>query len=325
MAFQPGRDIDQKRKAGGVRFGKAVFAEALDLFEAAAGKFLVVAAPGHAAHQPVAKAIDNAAMPEGGHGAPQLIGFGWREAGRDDGDAHGLLLEQRHAEGLVQHPAQLVRRPEGRVRGRVMHCLVAAAAAQVGVHHIALDRPRADDRHFDHQIIVTARLEARQHVHLGPAFNLENTDRVGLAQHVVGRRILARHTGQAEPLAVVRIHQIEAFANAGQHAEGQDVDLENPEGVEIVLVPFNDRAVGHRRIADRHDLREGRLGEHKATHMLRQVAREPDQLLGQLEHQLDVRIGRIEAGFAHLPLAEALPRPTPDSAGQSPGGIFRKP
>ena len=41
------------------------------------------------------------------HGAPQLVGFAGGEVGRDDGEAHGLLLEQRHAEGLREHALEL--------------------------------------------------------------------------------------------------------------------------------------------------------------------------------------------------------------------------
>ena len=33
----------------------------------------------------------------------KLIGLVRREARGDDGDAHGLLLEQRHAERLLEH------------------------------------------------------------------------------------------------------------------------------------------------------------------------------------------------------------------------------
>ena len=46
---------------------------------------------------------------EGRHGAAQLVGLGRGEAGADDGDLHRLLLEQRHAQGLAQHLAQLLR------------------------------------------------------------------------------------------------------------------------------------------------------------------------------------------------------------------------
>jgi hypothetical protein len=42
MALEPARHIDQQRKAGGVAFGKAIFAEALDLAEAALGELALV-------------------------------------------------------------------------------------------------------------------------------------------------------------------------------------------------------------------------------------------------------------------------------------------
>src|SRR6476661_7428552 len=42
-AFDPGRGIDQERKARRMAFGKAVFAEALDLAEAVFGEAAVVA------------------------------------------------------------------------------------------------------------------------------------------------------------------------------------------------------------------------------------------------------------------------------------------
>ena len=43
MSFDPGRDIDQQRETGRMRFGEAVFAEALDLFEQAVGESREVA------------------------------------------------------------------------------------------------------------------------------------------------------------------------------------------------------------------------------------------------------------------------------------------
>jgi hypothetical protein len=38
VALEPGADVDQQRKAGGMAFGEAVFAEALDLLEDALGE-----------------------------------------------------------------------------------------------------------------------------------------------------------------------------------------------------------------------------------------------------------------------------------------------
>ena len=64
------------------------------------------------------------------------------------------------------------------------------------MHHVALDRPGPDDRHLDHQIVEAARPHPRQEVHLRPAFDLEDAERVGAAEHVVDRRILGRQGGQ---------------------------------------------------------------------------------------------------------------------------------
>jgi hypothetical protein len=53
------------------------------------------------------------------------------------------------------------------------------AAAQIGMHHVALDRPRAHDRDFNHKVVEAFRLEPRQHRHLRSALDLEHADRIG--------------------------------------------------------------------------------------------------------------------------------------------------
>ena len=50
--------------------------------------------------------------------------------------------------------------------------------------------------------------------------------------------------------------------------------LSMPSGVEIVLVPFDDGAVLHRGIHDRHHLVEPVAGDDEAADMLGEVARE---------------------------------------------------
>jgi hypothetical protein len=42
------------------------------------------------------------------------------------------------------------------------------------MHHITLNRPWPDDRHFDHHIVKTFRLHPRQSCHLRAAFDLKN-------------------------------------------------------------------------------------------------------------------------------------------------------
>ncbi len=120
-------------------------------------------------------------MTKGRHGAAQTIGLLLGEFGGDHGEAHRLFLEERHAEGLAEHAMQLVRRPMLRRGRRKAHLLMAGAAAQIGMNHIALDRTRPHDGDLDHQIVEFSRAQMRQHVHLRAALDLEHADGIALA------------------------------------------------------------------------------------------------------------------------------------------------
>jgi hypothetical protein len=76
MAFEPGRDIDEMGEARGVALGEAIFAEALDLVEAALGELGRIATRRHAAHHLLMQPVDGAAPAEGGHGAAELVRLG---------------------------------------------------------------------------------------------------------------------------------------------------------------------------------------------------------------------------------------------------------
>src|SRR3546814_18207789 len=82
---------------------------------------------------------------------------------------------------------------------------------------------------LDDQVVERLRLQARQHGHLRAALDLEHTDGIGALQHLVDGGILRRHRGDGEVAAVVLPHQLEALAQAGQHAERQHVDLQDAE------------------------------------------------------------------------------------------------
>ena len=135
------------------------------------------------------------------------------------------------------------------------------------MHHAALDGTGPHDRHLDHQVVVIARLEPGQHRHLRPALDLEHADRIGLAQHVVDDGVLGPHV-EPGPLAIVLLDQGEALAQGRQHAEAQHIDLVDLECIEVVLVPFDDGAVLHRRVLDRDQFIEPVVGQHEAADML---------------------------------------------------------
>ena len=60
----------------------------------------------------------------------------------------------------------------------------------VRVDGAADDRPRPDDRDLHRQVLELARPRARQHLHLGAAFDLEDAHGVAVADHVVDIRVV---------------------------------------------------------------------------------------------------------------------------------------
>ena len=254
------------------------------------------------------KCADPAGELERRHRAAQLVGLAGREPGALDGDAHRLFLEQRHAERLAEHALEL--------GCRIVDRLEPLAPAQIGMDHVALDRARADDRHLDDEVVEGARLDPRQHRHLGPALDLEGAERVGLADHRVGARILGRDGGEVEIDALVVLEQVEPAPHARQHAERQHVDLHELQRVDVVLVPLDDLAVVHRRRLDRHQFVEAVLGQHEPAGVLRQVARRADQLAGDVHGQRQAAIGEVEVEFLSVLRLDAFGAPAPDLAGQ---------
>ena len=126
--------------------GKAVAAEAFELLEGPLGEVRVVA---------VARPCRATSLSRNCETPPvnlkvAMARRSWsasrgREAGAFDRDPHRLLLEQRHAERLAEHLLQL--------RLRIVDRLLALAPAQIGMHHVALDRAGPDDRDLDDEIV----------------------------------------------------------------------------------------------------------------------------------------------------------------------------
>ena len=121
------------------------------------------------------------------------------------------------------------------------------------------------------------------------------------------------------------VQQIEAAAQAAQHAQPEDIDLEDADGVEIVLVPFDAGALLHRRILDRDHLVEPAAGDDEAAHMLGQMARKADQFARQRQHPGEVGIGGIEPDAARILLRHRLRRPAPQHAGERADGVVGEP
>jgi hypothetical protein len=104
-----------------------------------------------------------------------------------------------------------------------------------------------------------------------------------------------RHAGQIHVAPAVMAQQVETFADGGQHAERQHIDLHQSQRFEIILVPFDEGAIGHRRIVDRDNLLERGFAEHKTADMLRQMAGVFEQSLDHVAQPGEFGIGGIES------------------------------
>ncbi len=319
MAFDPGRNIDEPREGERMAFGEAIAAEPFDLAVAAFGEIALVAAPHHAADHLFPELVHAADMAEGRHRPAQLVRLRRGEFGRDDRQLHRLFLEQRHAIGLFQQIAQFIGIVRRIGRGK-FGFFQPRAATQIGVDHVAFDRAGPHDRDLDRKVVKLARAQTRQHVDLGAAFHLEHADAVAPAQHVVNGRIIGIKVHHqlmiAQPMVA---HQVECLADAGKHAERQHIDLHQAERVNVILVPFDEAAVGHGGMMERHGFIEPVLGEDEAADMLRQMAGKGrfKQLPHQFAQAHDLRVGKVETGFADPLFVHVARIAAPDGAGEA--------
>ncbi|TSE33060.1 hypothetical protein Tchar_01868 [Tepidimonas charontis] len=247
MAFQPGAGVGQQRKTGGVAFRKAVAAKAANLAHDGLGERRVVATLGHAVQQPLLEALELAVAAPGAHAAAQGVGLFGAEAGRQHRDLHHLFLKDRDPQRALQGCSQL-----GPRQGDGVAALHPLPRGQIGVHHAALDGARAHDGQLHHQVVETARLQARQHAHLGAAFDLEDAHGVGTLDHGEGGGVVARYVGQCQRMPPSSAGQGQCVVQGAQHAQRQHIHLQQAQGVDVVLVPLDDGAPWHGRWHDGH-------------------------------------------------------------------------
>ena len=118
--------------------------------------------------------------------------------------------------------------------------------------------------------------------------------------------------------------QVEAAFHAAQHAEGQDIDLHELQGVDVVLVPFDDLAILHRRRLDGDQVVQAVVGEDETAGVLAQVARETDKLARQVKRQPQAAIAEVEVEPLDVPGLDALAGIAPDLGGQALDDVFRQ-
>ena len=118
--------------------------------------------------------------------------------------------------------------------------------------------------------------------------------------------------------------QIEGAAHAAQHAEAEDVDFHEAEGVDVVFVPLDDLAVDHGGGLDRHEVVETIFGQNETAGVLRQMPREADQFAGEVDGQAQTAVVEVEVEFGGALVVEAVAAPVRDLRGEGAGHVLRQ-
>ena len=192
------------------------------------------------------------------------------------------------------------------------------------MHHVTLDRPWPDNRHLNNDVVEGAGLQPRQHRHLRAGFDLERAQRVGLADHRVGCRVLGWDGRQVQRFVLVFRQQIERPPHAAQHAQAQHIDLHETQDVDVILVPFDDLPIGHAGGLDRHQIVQPFLGQHEAAGVLRHVPGKAHQFTRQIQGQPQPAVCHIEVQRGGVLFRNPFLTPAPCLGRQRAGGFFRQ-
>src|SRR5437773_2093510 len=256
--------IRGERERGRVALAEPELRERGDLSEDLVGHVGSYAVRARAVDERRAQLLHVRRRPRAAHRAAKLVRGTRREPGDGHRDAQDLLLEEDHAERLLERGLEQ--------RMRVRDRLAALTAVDVRIHHVPLQRARPDDRDLHDDVLEASRTYPRERGRLRAALDLEQTDRVDLADEVVDRLVVERDGPELETLAVPRLDVGHGVLDERQRAQAEEIHLYEAEVLDVALVELHDVAVGHRRALDRHGIHERLRGDEHAAVVDRQVA-----------------------------------------------------
>ncbi len=235
-------------------------------------------------------------------GAAHLVGLGQRAAGHHRDDAQHLLVEDDDAVGLLERGAQVVVQVDRRVP--------ALPRAQERRDHVGLHRPGAEQRDVGDEVVEGLGRELADELALPRRLDLEAAQGVRGAHERVGRVVVERHRVEVDDLAVDPLDLGEGVRHRGLHPDAEDVELEQPELLDVVLVELAHREA-HPAGLHRRAVEQRGVGEQHAARVQRDVARQAVERLDEGEEavELAARGQAPEPGGAQLgQLLEGLAR-----------------
>ena len=289
MRLEPCRLIRHQRIGRRVRLVEAVTGEFLHQVEDIAGNLFVDALLRGAGDEnlPLLGHLLGLLL---AHGAAQQVGAAQRVAGHILGDLHHLFLVDDDAVGGLENGLQH--------RMRVFGFLLAVLDVDVVVDHPRLQRAGPEQCHQGDDVLETVWTQPLDQVLHAPRFQLEHGGGLATLQQLVGGGIIQRNQGYVDrrltaglPLAV---NSLQRPIDDGQCAQTEEVELDQADGLDIVLVELGDQIVAARLTVKRTKIGEISRGNHYAPGMLAGITGQALQRACQIDEGANLFIAFIE-------------------------------
>lgn len=229
------------------------------------------------------------------HGTTKFLGLAAGEVGEFHGEFEHLFLKKNNAEGAAQDGGDEV--IDAGID--VGDGFESGAAADERVGKMADDGAGADDGDLDGDIVKAGGAHPWERRHLGAAFDLENSDGVGVLHRGESGGVVGRDGVKFDGAAAIAT-ECKGGLEGGHHTEAEEVDLDDTEVLAIGFIPLDDNAAGHGGVFEWDDAVELALANDHAAAVLTEMAGKTVDLVVEADHGLGARMVGGDAGGREL-------------------------
>ena len=275
VCLEPGRLVGRQGERRGMGLAEAERPERLEHLPHPFDDPQVVAAGQCGRHEPDPHLRLALGVAEG---APDLVGLGEGAARHPRHDLQDLLVEHHDAVGLGQRIHQ--------VGVGVFGLPPALPGFKERPHHVALDRPRPEQRDVDDEVLEGLRGELADQLALPRRLDLETAEGLGRLDQGERVGVVPPDPVDVDVLAVDPLHLLYRVGHRGLHPDAEHIELEQAELLDIVLVELAHRKAQPAGL-DRGAIEQGPVGQQHPAGVQRDVPWEAVEPLDQAEQQVD--------------------------------------
>ncbi|GBE21598.1 hypothetical protein BMS3Bbin01_00943 [bacterium BMS3Bbin01] len=189
------------------------------------------------------------------------------------------------------------------------------------MHGLALDRSGPNQRDLHREVVERFRFHLREGRHLRPGLHLEDPDRVRSREHLVDGRFL-RDRGQVDDDAVRIRDRVNGEVEGVEHAESEEIELDDSDRGAVVLVPLQHGPILHPAPLHGDDLPQRTVGDHHSARMDAKMSGKPVEPVAHVVDELgghSRRQRRLQPQFRRIASIDVLGQAIHLSLGQPEG------